>query len=170
MLKNIASALLLFVSALFMVGCDSMNSLSKHDIGMGVGAVVGGVVGNHVGSGDGKTIMTVLGAVAGGYFGGKVGEYMDNQDKEHAMNVAQQAIAQPVPVAYEDKWRTQRGTPVATRVTTQAPHYDQGRTCKRFVQETTIRIDGKPETATKEGTACFEATREYPQGTWVIQQ
>ncbi len=139
---------------------------------MVVGGVAGGIVGNQVGRGDGKTIATVLGAVAGAYFGGKVGEYMDNQDKQRALNVTQQAVAQPVPVVYEDNWRTQRGAgaPVVTQVRTQTAHQVQGRTCKRFVQETTIRIDGKPETATKEGTACFEATREYPQGTWVIQQ
>ncbi|MBU6460624.1 MAG: glycine zipper 2TM domain-containing protein [Proteobacteria bacterium] len=46
-------------------------------VGMVAGGVLGGVLGNQIGNGNGRTVMTVLGAVGGGYAGNQVEKARD---------------------------------------------------------------------------------------------
>ena len=69
-----------------------------------------------------------------------------------------------------ENWEARDRTPVETVVVTQPMRTEQGRQCREFAQETTIRIDGKPEAATTQGVACYEYSAQNPKGGWVIQK
>lgn len=162
---------IIVVAAIALSGCAAaplVGLVNNEDVGKAVGAVVGALTGSQFGGGKGNTAMAVIGGVAGWVIGGNIGKHMDEADKARAARVASSSFEQPQPVVRSDTWRNGQYQ-YDTRVTTQRPYVAQGKTCKPFVQETTVRIGGKPETATKNGVACFEYGQAYPQGTWRIQ-
>ncbi len=165
-LKRRQFLIVIAITGLALSGCA--NPPNKQDMGNALGAIMGAVTGAQFGGGNGKTALTVIGGVAGWVVGGNIGKYMDNADKERAARVASQSFEVQQPVVRRDVW--QNGNyQYDTRVTTQPQYATAGKTCKPFVQETTVRMGGKPETATKNGIACFEYSEAYPQGTWRIQ-
>jgi surface antigen len=147
-------------------GCGT-NPINQ-DIGSFVGAITGAGVGSLIGGGRGNTIATVIGGIAGYVIGGNIGRNMDRADQERAGRLAHRGFEQPQPGVYNDTWQSQSGAPVQSRVVTQPYYQDNGRQCRPFTQETVIRIQGQPQTAVQNGTACFEYSSQYPQGMWVV--
>ncbi len=158
------------VAALMLVISGCATNPNNKDIMSVLGGAVGAVVGSQVGGGKGNTIMTVIGGVAGYVVGGNLGSKMDEADQARAAQVASRRFNDPRPGTYRESWEARDRTPVQTVVVTQPMQAVQGRQCREFTQETTIRIGGKPEAATTQGVACFEYSPQNPQGGWVIQK
>lgn len=170
MLKLFRSSRLSLAALVVVLGASGCASNpSNQDLGGIIGAVAGAGLGSLIGGGNGNTIATVVGGIAGYMIGGNIGRNMDRADQERAARLAHQSLSQPAPGAYSDSWQERNGTPIQSQVTTQPSYQDQGRQCKSFTQETTIRMNGQPQTAVQHGVACFEYSNEYPQGMWVIQ-
>lgn len=170
MRKNFVRATLAsMVLAFGLAGC--VTNPSNEDVGKIVGAVAGAGIGSMFGGGTGNTVMTVVGGIAGYMVGGNIGRSMDRADQERAGRLLQRGFDQPAPSVYHDSWQSRSGGAVESRVTTRPYYQGSGqRQCRPFTQETTIRIQGQPQTAVQHGTACFEYSRQHPQGMWVIQQ
>jgi surface antigen len=157
------------VLTLGITGC--VTNPSNEDVGRIVGTITGAGVGSLFGGGTGNTVMTVIGGIAGYVVGGHVGRGMDHTDQERAGRHLRQGFDQPGSGTYNDSWQGGSGAHIHSRVTTHPYHQDnRRRDCRSFVEETTIRIHGRPETARRNGTACLEYSRQYPRGLWVIQQ
>lgn len=154
--------------AIGVTGCAT--NPNNQDVGRIFGTIAGAGVGSLFGNGSGSTLMTIVGGVAGYVIGGNIGRSMDQADQERAGRLAHRGFEQPTPGVYRDSWRNQDGAPVQSQVTTR-PYYqdNNGRQCRPFTQETTIRMQGQPQTAVHRGVACFEYPREHPQGIWVVQ-
>ncbi len=163
---TLTATLVAFLLALS--GC--VTNPTKEDVGKVLGALGGAGVGSLFGKGDGKTAMMVVGGIVGYMVGGKAGARMDKEDQERAALLAHQSFQDPKPGTRSDAWTNPRGTRYETQVRTNPVYTDLGRKCRPYTQVTTVWIDGKPETASEPGTACFEATPEFPQGTWRIQR
>lgn len=148
-------------SMLALSGCETMNNQAMGNV---IGGGIGAVLGNQIGGGRGNVLATVIGGVAGYVIGGNLGNKMDQADQARAAQVANRGFNDPRPGTYRESWESRERTPVQTVVVTQPMRVDQGRQCREFTQETTIRIGGRPEAATTQGVACFE------QGGWVIQK
>ncbi len=144
-----------------------MNNQAMGNI---IGGGLGAVLGNQIGQGRGNVLATVIGGVAGYVIGGNLGSKMDEADQVRAAQVASRRFNDPHPGTYRESWEAHDRTPVQTVVVTQPMRADQGRQCREFTQETTIRIGGKPEAATTQGVACFEYSPQNPQGGWVIEK
>ncbi len=142
---------------------------TKEELGKILGAVTGAGIGSIFGQGKGQTATTVLGGIAGYIIGGRVGEQMDQADKERVARFAHQRFDDPRPADRTESWVNPHGARVHTQVRTNPVYADQGRKCRPFTQVTTITVAGKPEVATVTGVACFETTREFPQGIWRVQ-
>ena len=82
----LAVAIILIVTVF---GCQHSN-LSKSSVGTGVGAVLGGIGGKILG--DGKNEVALIGAVASGWIGNRIGQYLDDQDKQKLSQSSQEAI------------------------------------------------------------------------------
>jgi len=72
--------LVVAMSSLTLVGCESMSGMSNTQKGAAIGAITGAVVGK--GTGDHDKSRYVWGAVAGAIAGGAIGAYMDKQEQE----------------------------------------------------------------------------------------
>lgn len=77
------------VICMALAGCETM---SKQQMGTGVGAIAGGILGTQIGGGTGKIIATVGGAALGGLLGSQLGKYLDTQDKSKADAASRQAL------------------------------------------------------------------------------
>lgn len=157
------------VAALLMLAISGCATNNKDIFGV-LGSAVGAAVGSQVGGGRGNTIATVVSGIAGFVIGGNIGSRLDEADRLRAAQVASRAFNDPKPGTYRDSWMTRDGTPVETVVVTQPMRGQRDRECTEFTHETTIRIGGRPEAATTQGVACFEYSRQNPQGGWVIQK
>lgn len=155
------------VLALGLSGCAT--NPNNEDMGKIIGTVAGVGIGSLFGGGQGNTAMIVIGGIAGYVVGGNIGRNMDMADQERAARLAQRGFEYPQPSTHRDAWRGQSGAYVESRVTTQPYYRHNGRDCRPYTQETIIRIQGRPQTAVKNGTACFEYSPQSPQGIWVIQ-
>lgn len=164
--KLVALAVIGLFTAL--AGCANVE-LDKQTIGTALGVIGGGALGATVGGHRNKTALTIAGAVAGGIAGGAIGKNMDQQDRDRAARFTEQSLNQPRPGSYHDGWQSPSGAYVQQQVQTKTAYVDRGRNCRPFKSETTVRIEGQPQVASREGVACFEYSDDYPQGTWVIQ-
>lgn len=162
----------LIVGAVLMLGLTGcVTNPSNEDVGRILGTITGAGVGSLIGGGTGNTVMIVIGGIAGYVVGGHVGRSMDHADHERAANHLRQGFDRPGSGTYDDSWQGRSGTHIHSRVTTYPYHQDnRRRDCRSFVEETTIRIQGRPETARRSGVACLEFSRQYPRGIWEIQQ
>ncbi len=155
-------------STLALTGCETINNQAI--MGNVIGGSIGAVLGNQIGQGRGNVLATVIGGVAGYVIGGNLGNQMDRADQARAAQVASRRFDDPRPGTYRESWEARDRTPVQTVVVTQPMRAVEGRQCREFTQETTIRIGGKPEAATTQGVACFEYSPQNPQGGWVIHK
>ncbi|VAW78077.1 hypothetical protein MNBD_GAMMA15-1112 [hydrothermal vent metagenome] len=67
--------------ALTLMSCESVEGLSKENLGTALGAVAGAVIGSKVG-GDNKTLAIALGAAGGAYLGKTIGRMLDERDQQ----------------------------------------------------------------------------------------
>ena len=120
----------------------------KTQIGAATGAAAGG-----------KTKGIIAGVLLGGLAGGAIGNYLDANDREYAMNNSYYALER-TPAGTTSSWQNPDSgnsgsvTPLRTYET------DAGY-CREFEQ--TIRVDGRNERG--HGTACRQ-----PDGSWRIVQ
>ena len=155
------------VSILALSGCGTMNNQTMGKI---FGGGIGAAIGNKIGHGRGNVLATVVGGVVGFVIGDNVGSRLDEADRVRAAQIASRRFDDPRPGTYRENWEARDRTSVETVVVTQPMRTEQGRQCREFAQETTIRIDGKPEAATTQGVACYEYSAQNPKGGWVIQK
>lgn len=154
MLKKMA--ILITISALA-TSCSNDGSISKTNVGTGLGVIGGALLGSTIGKGEGRVVGMAIGAALGGLAGHSIGEYMDKEDvkkhklaEEEALEENQDGVSLP----WGSKKRGAYGevTPVKT-------YKKEGRYCREFQQ--TVTVAGKTQQAY--GTACRQ-----PDGTWEI--
>lgn len=83
----------LAVAAIVLAGCQSMQNMSKEDLGMLIGGVTGGLVGTQIGGGRGRVLATVIAAAAGAWIGNRIGRHLDAADRERLAVSTHQAAA-----------------------------------------------------------------------------
>ncbi len=83
----------LVVATVVLAGCQSMENLSKEDLGLLIGGVAGGLVGTRIGDGRGRMLATVIAAAAGAWIGSRIGRHLDAADRERLAVSTHQAAA-----------------------------------------------------------------------------
>lgn len=76
-------------SVLFLSSCESM---SKREIGTGIGAVAGAIIGSQFGKGSGQTAAMLVGGLLGSWIGNSIGNYLDEKDQEALMRQSAEMI------------------------------------------------------------------------------
>jgi len=148
-MKKLVSLILVSLTAICLVGCDSMNN---QDVGTISGAAVGGLVGSRFGGGSGQLVATAAGALAGAYLGGKIGQSMDQADRAR-MNSALENNPTGKPAYWtNDKTGTTYDVVPVKNTTVNGNPY-----CREY--RSTANIAGKQQQVY--GTACRQ-----PDGTW----
>jgi len=86
------------IAILALTSCQTTNgrmqngSMSKADVGIGLGALVGAVGGAFLGNGKGRTLAILAGAVGGGLIGNQIGTYLDEQDRRELAQSTEYAL------------------------------------------------------------------------------
>jgi len=80
-MKNKLKAIAIAGLALMLASCETVDGMSKEDMGTAVGGVLGAVIGNKVG-GDNKALAMALGAIGGAYLGKTIGRMLDEEDQQ----------------------------------------------------------------------------------------
>lgn len=80
---------ILIFSTTFLTSCDSM---SKREIGTGIGAVAGAIIGSQFGKGSGRTAAVLVGGLLGSWIGNSIGNYLDKKDQEALMRQSAEMI------------------------------------------------------------------------------
>lgn len=149
-----ASMLVKAVFALLMgVAISGCESLTKQQIGTGLGATAGALIGGQFGGGKGKALAAASGAIAGGVLGNVIGAGLDQRDKDHAAAASRRAFD----TGKTQTWSNpETGASGAVKVsdrpaTPPARPAAAGRTCKTAKQEIVLK-DGTTHTETI--TAC----------------
>jgi surface antigen len=150
-MKKISIILLSLVSALSLIGCNTMNN---QDVGTVAGGVTGGLLGSTIGGGDGRILAIAAGTLAGAYLGGSIGKNMDDNDRMK-VNAALEnnAVGQPAYWQNNKTGNTYQVTPTKN-VSRQGNKY-----CREY--RTTADIAGKKQQVY--GTACRK-----PDGSWKV--
>ena len=132
----------------------------KATMGTLLGGAGGGLLGASLGkdaSGDRGYVYTAVGTLLGAMIGNSIGSSLDEMDQQYAGYAATDALEynrSGTPASWRNPDSGNHGYTVPTRTYRQG-----GRDCRDY--ETTIYVDGRPETAT--GSACRQ-----PDGTWRI--
>lgn len=147
-MKNLV--LVLFVTQLIFTGC---SSISKRDIGTGIGAVGGGLLANQVGRGNGRVAATIIGTIIGGYIGGSIGQSMDDIDKMKLSNALE-----TTPTNVTSTWKNP-DTHSHYKVTPKKTYYKNNKPCRTFIVNGDI--NGRSEAI--QGNAC-----RNKNGTWIM--
>lgn len=144
------------VVALSLVACQ--GSGPKQTVGTLGGAAAGGLIGSQIGSGKGRVAAIIAGVIIGGLIGNQVGRALDDQDRAYAQQASQRSLSY-APTGSTSAWRNpQSGNSGNFRPTTGAYVGSQGRTCRDFEHEITLR-NGQREII--RGSAC-----QNPDGSW----
>lgn len=88
-LKKKGLVFILIFSTAFLTSCDSM---SKREIGTGIGAVAGAIIGSQFGKGSGRTAAVLVGGLLGSWIGNSIGNYLDKKDQEALMRQSAEMI------------------------------------------------------------------------------
>ncbi len=132
----------------------------KAAMGTVLGGAGGGLLGAAIGknaSGDRGFVYTAVGTLLGAMIGNSIGSSLDDMDRQYAGYAANDALEynrSGTPASWHNPDSGNYGYTTPTRTYRQGA-YD----CRDY--ETTIYVDGRPETAT--GSACRQ-----PDGTWRI--
>ena len=149
-----------------LVGCSTGPSYnlyadnSKAAWGTVLGGAGGGLLGASLGKnadGDRALVYTAVGTLVGAMLGNSIGTSLDAADRQYADTTASDALEynrSGTPSSWRNPDTGNYGYTTPTRT-----YGSNGYDCRDY--ETTIYVDGRPETA--RGTACRQ-----PDGTWRI--
>lgn len=160
-MRQILTAILLAGSlAACSSGPNSYAEQPKATMGTVLGGAGGGLLGASIGknaSGDRAYVYTAVGTLLGAMIGNSIGTSLDTADRAYAAHAAASALeyqrsGTPVSWRNPDSGNYGSTTPVRT-------YSANGFDCRDY--ETTIYVDGRPETA--RGSACRQG-----DGTWRI--
>lgn len=154
-LKITAATLLVAIS---LGACQQMQDNPKQTGGAILGGIGGGVAGAQFGKGKGQIATTILGTLAGAWLGSEIGSSLDKADRMYAERSATQALENNR-AGQASTWRNPDSGHSGSFTPTGTYRSHAGEDCRTY--ETTIYVDGRPETAN--GRAC-----RSPDGTWRI--
>lgn len=148
------------VLGLSLLSACAQDAGQKQQVGTLLGAGLGALAGSQFGGGKGRLTAVALGTLAGAYLGSEIGKSLDAADRAYLQRTTQDSLeynktGQTANWSNPDSGHSGTVTPTATVQTA------DNTPCREF--ESTVRIDGKEETAT--GTACRQ-----PDGSWRIVQ
>jgi hypothetical protein len=159
-------------AALISSGCETMGS---RETGAAIGAAAGGMLGRSAVAPRDRTTGTLLGAAAGaglGYViggaveGGRRTEGSAEQAGDPLNEVLLSALNAPSGRA-SSQWSA-GGTSYSSTVVARPDRAPQGyaeQQCKRFEQQTLVRMLGSTQRKTRAGLACVT-----PEGKWALRE
>lgn len=145
------------VLAVALAACSNTGNGEKEMGGTLVGAGLGGLAGSQIGGGTGRLVATGAGVLLGGLLGNQVGRYLDQQDRQLAVQNANYALENNRS-GYASEWRNPDNGHSGT-FTPQAPYDNRGQVCREG--SSTVVIDGRNETTVNR--YC-----RNPDGTWSL--
>lgn len=148
--RCVALLLAVALGAAPLAGCETAPT--KETTGTVVGGIVGAVLGSQVGGGSGRYATGAIGAILGGAIGKSIGKHMDANDRLRVSQALETNATGQTTRWSNDQTRTTHA------ITPSDPYIQDGKQCRRFVQEAIV--DGQPTKMS--GTACKRPT----DGTW----
>ncbi|MGE5145358.1 MAG: glycine zipper 2TM domain-containing protein [Candidatus Eiseniibacteriota bacterium] len=147
------------VAALSLGLAACQNSGTKETIGTLGGAAAGGAIGSQIGQGSGRAIAIGVGVLLGGLVGNQVGRYLDQQDRQLAVQNANYSLENGRS-GQSSEWRNPDNGHYGT-FTPQRPYDNsRGQVCREG--SSTVNIDGRQETVVNR--YC-----RNPDGTWSLE-
>lgn len=155
--RRVRGLLVGFSLAALLAGCAGVTQ--NESTGALIGGAAGAVLGNQFGDGDGRVVMTALGAILGATVGQEIGASLDETSRTEAALATQRAL-DSADVGTGITWDNpaNAGAPASgTTVITRQGADEQGRTCREFQQ--TVTVGGEEVQAY--GTACRDANGDW---------
>jgi len=146
------------VTALSLGLAACQQSGTKETLGTLGGAAAGGAIGSQIGQGSGRAIAIGVGVLLGGLVGNQVGRYLDQQDRELAVQNASYALENNRS-GYASEWRNPDTGHYGTFTPRQPYQNNRGQVCREG--SSTVTIDGRSETVVN--NYC-----RNPDGTWTL--
>lgn len=146
------------VTALSLGLAACQQSGTKETIGTLGGAAAGGAIGSQIGQGSGRAIAIGVGVLLGGLVGNQVGRYLDQQDRELAVQNANYALENNRSGSASE-WRNPDNGHYGTFTPRQPYENSRGQVCREG--SSTVVIDGRSETVVNR--YC-----RNPDGTWSL--
>ncbi|MDU8459136.1 SH3 domain-containing protein [Pseudomonas syringae group sp. J254-4] len=117
MRKKFVASILAVSIATSVTGCAQMG-ISKEQAGTVIGGIAGLAVGATMGKGNGQIAAALIVAGIGGYIGNRIGQLLDDRDKQALALRTQEILSQPAtPVAQPTAiWRSDHSS-VSARIT-----------------------------------------------------
>lgn len=144
---------LVVLLAFVVSGCATIEENPKTAIGGFGGAAFGGLIAAAAGASPAGIAAATIG---GALLGGMAGNYLDQRDKQMAMQANRQAL-ETAPSGQSVPWRNPDSGHSGSVTPTRTYQNASGQYCREFQQ--TVTIDNKPENSY--GTACRQ-----PDGSW----
>ena len=144
--------------AALLAGCAGVSQ--NESTGAILGGAAGAVLGNQFGDGDGRVVMTALGAILGATVGQEIGASLDETSRTEAALATQRALDSADVGGTGITWdnpANSGGPASGTTVITRQGANQQGRTCREFQQ--TVTIGG--EEVQSYGTACRDGNGDW---------
>lgn len=158
-MKKIFSSLIIAGMLTTSLGaCQSMDGISKQDIGLLTGAIGGAWLGSNVGKGKGKIVGTAVGTMMGAAIGRSVGASLDRADQVYYGKVSQNTL-ESAPTGKAVEWKN----PDTGTSGTITPVKTYQKADNRYCREYTQKIDVGGKSVEGYGTACRK-----PDGSWEI--
>jgi len=146
---------MIMMSLLASIGLTGCANTTNQDMGTLAGGVAGGLLGSQFGSGSGQLVAIGVGTLAGAFIGNKLGQSMDESDKQKMTSTFENNQAgQP---AY---WQNRNTGASYTVTPTQDVTINGNQYCREY--RSVAMIAGKRQQMY--GTACRQ-----PDGTWQVQ-
>lgn len=145
---------------LSLLSACAQDAGQKQQVGTLLGAGLGALAGAQIGGGKGRLAAVALGTLAGAYMGGEVGKSLDKADRMQLQRTTQDSLEYNK-TGQASSWSNPDSGHGGTVTPTRTVQTADNTPCREF--ESTVRIDGREETAT--GTACRQ-----PDGSWRVVQ
>jgi surface antigen len=146
-----------FLALSLLAGCTSSGGgVSKEQGGTVLGALGGAAAGYALG--DGNWWAVGAGALVGGLVGNRVGNYLDERDRQQAYSTANYALDNN-PDGQTATWSNPQNNTGGYTTPTDTYQTASGSTCRTY--QTGVSANGENQSGT--GTACRQ-----PDGTWKL--